>query len=172
VVRLTSGGILISDDGENWGVAISASGINTARLSAGTINTENISIMNERWPTFKWDASGLRAFAFTQSNGNISSYNISNYVTFDRFGIYGINGVTNFSPNTVTEIEKQANFALTWNGLFIRSNYRNGYVSVSPNDDITLYSYNSQKFNSIGSINNISDIYYFNNRSAFYYKYN
>jgi len=108
--------------------------------------------MNSNKPTFKWDSNGLKAFSFTENNNEITSYNINNYVNFDRFGIYGINGISNFAPKTVAEVEKKANFALTWNGLFIRSNYRSGYVSISPTDDITLYSYGNNNFNKIPPI--------------------
>lgn len=176
VLRITSGGILISNDGQQtWGVAISAYGINTERLSAGTINTENITIMNGNYPTFKWNGEGLYAYGFIENEGTISNYTNNKYVTFNRFGLYGVNDGTNFTPQTVSDIEKKANFALTWNGLFIRSNYRDGYVSISPTDDITLYSYSSKIFNEILPIENYlqidTDSTDFENNKANYYYY-
>lgn len=173
-VKLTSGGLLVSaDGGKTWGVAITGYGISTEYLRAGIIDADKINIYNGAYPTFRWDGYGIRALAYTvDENRKVTSYNPSNYVTFDRFGLYGINGLTNFIPNSVTDVEKKANFALTWNGLFIRSNYRSGYVSISPNDDIALYSYGSEKFNSIGLASSLDNLYYLDNRSAFYYQEN
>ena len=169
-VLLTSGGLLVSTDGgEHYGVAITGYGINADYLRAGIIDAEKVNILAGSYPTFRWDAHGIRAYAYTEQDGAITSYNASNYVTLDRFGLYGINGITSFVPNKVTDVEKKANFALTWNGLFIRSNYRRGYVSISPNDDIALYSYGSQGFSSIGPANALDELYYLDNRNAFYY---
>ena len=170
VVRLSSGGMLISTDGgETWGVAISGYGINTDYLTAGVIDADKINIMNGAYPTFKWDTNGLRALSFTQKNGTIGSYNAAQYVTYDRFGIYGINGILNFEPQNVTDVEKNSTFALTWNGLYIRSNYRDGYVSISPNDDITLYGYNIDKFQLYNKANPEFDQSYFEaNKNNFY----
>jgi len=94
---LTSSGVLISaDGGQTWGVAISGYGVNTNFLTAGVINADNINIMSGAWPTFKWDSLGLRAYGFTSDElGNIISYDPSRYVAHDKFGIYGINGLTN-----------------------------------------------------------------------------
>lgn len=171
-VKLTSGGLLVSaDGGKTWGVAITGYGISTEYLRAGIIDADKINIYNGAYPTFRWDGYGIRAIAYTaDENRKVTSYNPSNYVTFDRFGLYGINGITNFIPNSATDVEKKANFALTWNGLFIRSNYRRGYVSISPNDDIALYSYGSQSFSSIGEASTLDELYYLDNRNAFYYK--
>lgn len=150
IVRLTSGGIIISiDGGQTWGTAISGYGINTDRLTSGVINTEKLNIMSGSYPTFKWDANGLRALAFTSQDGMVTNYDISRYTTFNQFGIYGINGITDFIPQTVSDVEKNSSFALTWNGLYIRTSYRDGYVSVSPSDDIAMYSYGSKDFNLI-----------------------
>ena len=174
-VKLTSGGLLVSTDGgKTWGVAITGYGISTEYLRAGIIDADKINIYSGAYPTFRWDGYGIRALAYTaDENRNVTSYNPSNYVTFDRFGLYGINGITNFIPNSVTDVERKANFALTWNGLFIRSNYRSGYVSISPNDDITLYSYSSQYFGGARTNNlnndNFDELYYLINRNALYY---
>jgi hypothetical protein len=58
--------------------------------------------MSGAYPTFKWDSLGLRAYGFTvDNNGNILSYDPSKYVAHDRFGIYGINGLTDANFKTV-----------------------------------------------------------------------
>jgi len=108
--------------------------------------------MSGTYPAFRWDSRGLRAYAFeTGTDGAIYSYDPSRFVNYDRFGIYGINGLTEPNFTTVNEVEQRAMFALTWNGLFIRNSYRNGYVSISPNDDITLYSYGDNKFKRVNA---------------------
>ena len=144
VTRLASGGLLVSSDGgQTWGVAISGYGINANYLNVGTIDADKINIMSGTYPTFKWDALGLRAYAFeTDDNGiTIRSYDPTRFVAHDRFGIYGLSGsLVPPTLNTVSDVEENANFALTWNGLFIKSSHRDGYVRVSPTEDITLHS--------------------------------
>lgn len=143
VTRLASGGLLVSSDGgQTWGVAISGYGINTAYLSAGVIDADKINIMSGAFPTFKWDSLGLRAYGFTaDNNGNILSYDPSRYVAHDKFGIYGINGLTNANFQSTQDVKDNAVFGLTWDGLFIKSLHRDGYVSISSDDDITLREY-------------------------------
>ena len=143
ITRLSSAGILVSADGGNsWGVAISGYGINTSYLTAGQIDADKINIMSGAYPTFKWDSLGLRAYGFTaDDNGNILSYDPSKYVAHDRFGIYGIDGLTNKNFKTVQDVKDNAVFGLTWDGLFIKSVHRDGYVSISSEDDITLKEY-------------------------------
>ena len=143
ITRLASTGILISaDGGQTWGVAISGYGINTNYLSAGIIDADRINIMSGAWPTFKWDSLGLRAYGFTSDGqGNILSYDPSRYVAHDRFGIYGINGLTDANFQNIQDIKDNATFGLTWDGLFIKSTHRDGYVSIDSQEDITLNEY-------------------------------
>jgi hypothetical protein len=97
--------------------------------------------MSGAYPTFRWDAQGLRAYAYETSNGILRSYDPTKYVAHDRFGIYGLSGyLTPPILDTVTDVENNASFALTWNGLFIKSSHRDGYIRVSPTEDITLHS--------------------------------
>lgn len=143
ITRLTSTGILVSADGGNsWGVAISGYGINTNYLTAGQIDADKINIMSGAYPTFKWDSLGLRAYGFTaDDNGNILTYDPSKYVAHDRFGIYGIDGLTNANFKTAQDVKDNAVFGLTWDGLFIKSIHRDGYVSIDSENDITLREY-------------------------------
>ena len=143
VIRLTSGGILVSaDGGQNWGIAITGYGINANYINAGTIDADKINIMSGAYPTFKWDALGLRAYQFQTNNGVIYSYNPASYVTYDRWGIYGMNGyLVPPELESVADVEDKAIFALTWNGLFIKSTHRDGYVRISPTEDIVLKEY-------------------------------
>ena len=143
VTRLASAGILVSTDGgRSWGVAISGYGINTNYLSAGVIDADNINIMCGAWPTFRWDSLGLRAYAYeTDQNGSYVNYDPSKYVVFDRFGLYGINGLTDPQFTSTQDVKNSADFGLTWDGLFIRAKHRDGYVSIDSEDDITLKEY-------------------------------
>ena len=167
VTRLASGGLLVSSDGgQTWGVAISGYGINANYLNVGTIDADVVNIMSGAYPTFKWDALGLRAYAFETDNGVIRSYDPTRYVAHDRFGIYGLNGyLTPPELNTVSQVEENANFALTWNGLFIKSSHRDGYVRISPTEDIALYSTLNNtnairgKFGLLGEDNSGNEVY-------------
>lgn len=142
IVRLASSGILISSDGgQTWSTAITGYGINADRINTGVLDTNKIEILNGAYPTFKWDSRGLHAFSFTENGqGNIYSYDPSRYVTFDRFGLYGIRGLSldqaNF--NTVEDVQNNALFALTWNGLFIRNNHTHGSTSITPEEDLIV----------------------------------
>lgn len=147
VTRLASSGLLVSaDGGQTWGVAISGYGINTNYLSAGIIDADNINIMSGAFPTFRWDSKGLRAYGFVvdEGTGAVTSYDPSRFVVYDRFGIYGINGLTEPNFTNLADVENNSVFALTWNGLFMRSTHRNGYVRISPSEDIVLKQYNSE----------------------------
>lgn len=142
IVRLASGGLLVSaDGGQTWGTAITGYGINASYINAGVIDTNVLEILNGAYPTFKWDSRGLHAFSFTENGqGDIYSYDPSRYVTFDRFGLYGINGISldqaNF--NSVEEVQNNALFALTWNGLFIRNNHNQGFTAITPDNDLLI----------------------------------
>ena len=147
ITRLASSGLLVSaDGGQTWGVAISGYGINTNYLSAGIIDADNINIMSGAFPTFRWDSKGLRAYGFVvdEGTGAVTSYDPSRFVVYDRFGIYGINGLTEPNFTNLADVENNSVFALTWNGLFMRSTHRNGYVRISPSEDIVLKQYNNE----------------------------
>jgi hypothetical protein len=73
------------------------------------------------YPTFKWDANGLRAYGFTKSGDTITSFDPTTFVGYDKFGIYGIKDSLNPVFTSLNDVENNANFALTWNGLFMRS---------------------------------------------------
>lgn len=142
IVRLASSGILISSDGgQTWSTAITGYGINADRINTGVLDTNKIEILNGAYPTFKWDSRGLHAFSFTENEqGNIYSYDPSRYVTFDRFGLYGIRGLSLDQVNfeTVEEVQNNALFALTWNGLFIRNNHTHGSTAITPEEDLIV----------------------------------
>lgn len=56
IVRIVSGGILLTTDGgEHWGVGVTGGGINTAYLTAGQIDASKINIISGGFPCFRWD---------------------------------------------------------------------------------------------------------------------
>jgi len=86
-VKITSGGIFVTDDaGLTWKNAIRGDGISTDLLTAGKINTEQITVYNGDFPSFRWDPNGLNAYRFN----NDGSVDTSQFVRFDQFGIYGM----------------------------------------------------------------------------------
>ena len=66
------------------------------------------------------------------------AYDMSTYVRFDKYGLYGIKNNANFIANSPESIENNASFGVTWKGFFIKNSYTNGYVSISENDDIKV----------------------------------
>jgi hypothetical protein len=84
-------------------------------------------------PVFRWDAYGISAYDATWTTANeistISGVNSKKFVRFDKNGIYGINNAPSIDgqswhptgvgydndPNK--EIDANATFALTWEGL-------------------------------------------------------
>ena len=81
------------DGGITWNNAIRGDGITADVITTGKLNTENIVIYNEDSPSFSWDSKGINAYEIT-SNGA----NLSNYVRFDKFGLYGIKNNPDFNP--------------------------------------------------------------------------
>lgn len=159
IVRISSKGIQITEDGgEHWYLGITGSGISTRYLTSGVITTDKINVMDGNYPTFRWDKYGLSAFAYTLKDSAINNVNDSNFVRFDRFGIYGINTELskNWMPENEDEIWNTAKFGLTWKGFFLKNKYGNGYVSISSDDDFVVYDGNQKriKIGNIGTTNN------------------
>jgi hypothetical protein len=88
--------------------------------------------MNGDEPYFRWDAYGINAYYFDRKSDGFNSYDYGldtrKGVRFDRFGLYGfrdpvgpngkiVDGAL-WRPESIEEIRKYAQFALTWDGLF------------------------------------------------------
>ncbi len=139
-IKLTSGGLFLSQDGGvTWGSGIRGDGINTGYLTAGSILTNKITLMDGNFTTFRWDSDGLNAYD-RNDYGTI----FNRFVRFDRFGIYGIDQYTGdenaqtYSPSSIEEIFDDAKFGLTWDGFFMKNKYGNGYVTISSSDDLLV----------------------------------
>lgn len=136
--KITSGGLFISTDGgSTWKNAVRGEGISTQYLTAGSINANEINIMDGNFRTFRWDQTGINAYYNLGSNYGI---NLSKFVRFDHFGIYGIErpGEENYIPTSETDIWNDAKFGMTWNGFFVKNKYGGHYVEVSSTDDIRV----------------------------------
>lgn len=124
-IRLVGGAILARDpdgDGTSWRVLLSPEGINAKMITAGQIDTSVLQIMNKDEPYFRWDALGLTAYYFDENdNKYLHGLDTNQGVRFDRFGLYGYRGVDGLTwhPSSIDDIEKNAQFALTWDGLFL-----------------------------------------------------
>jgi hypothetical protein len=82
--------------------------------------------MSGEEPVFRWDAYGISAYdAIWYEDGQlrtISGVNSKKFVRFDKYGIYGVNNVAGidgatWSPKKSEDIEGNASFYLTWDGL-------------------------------------------------------
>jgi hypothetical protein len=77
-------------------------------------------------PAFRWDSKGLGAYF---KNEEWKGYNLNKYVRFNQYGLYGANNPEN-EINSLEDIHKYADFALTWEKFLLRSKHGNGYVSI------------------------------------------
>jgi hypothetical protein len=105
-------------------------------ITAGVVNTGEIALMNYDEPVFRWDTFGISAYdaewTDTEAGSVISNVNSKKFVRFDKYGIYGINEVgsidgANWKPGEIKDINDNATFALTWEGLKVTGN--NGTVA-------------------------------------------
>ena len=125
-LRLIGGAILLSKQNANgiqeWTTGITSQGVSASLITAGLVNTKEIQIMNYDKPTFRWDSMGISAFQLTTQEGEVSKVNFGKFVRFDQYGIYGIeNADSSWYATNITDIEDKGNFALTWEGLFVKT---------------------------------------------------
>lgn len=127
-LKITSGGIVFSDDGgETWTTMMKAGQIGVQFLSAGSISTSKITIMDGTAPAFRWDTNGITAYWNGKDDTtpyDSPDFKMNRFVRFDKFGIYGYNGSDddkNFVPLTEAEVRSNSIFSLTWSGLLIHS---------------------------------------------------
>ena len=149
IVRLVSGGILITNNGgDTWAAGITGNGINASYLTAGQIDASRINIISGGFPTFRWDTNGISAYRFNLEEGTNKPTNTSlgNFVRFDQYGLYGINtgNDLDFVVKDLDEVKKFAQFGLTWDGFFLKSNHTkgdysvNGRIEISSDEDIQV----------------------------------
>ena len=169
-LRLTSGAILLKgtnpENGQKiWKTGLTAEGISASLVTAGTINTSEISIMNGSEPTFRWDTHGITAYDFDNSVSNTSfTINKNKGIRFDRFGIYGYSGIDGetWKPtginSGVNSIEDRSTFYLTWEGLKVtteNSIVRIGKHTSLSNPDVISVTSGATKTFSVDSLGNV-----------------
>lgn len=159
-LKITSGGIVFSDDGgETWTTMMKAGQIGVQFLSAGSISTSKITIMDGTTPAFRWDTNGISAYwsgkdYLTPESNPVLKMN--RFVRFDKFGIYGYNNGndddnTNFVPANEEEVRSNSMFSLTWSGLLIRSIQKDssnnvvGSIEINNKYDIVVKKGNKDK---------------------------
>lgn len=145
---------MFSDDGgETWTTMMKAGQIGVQFLSAGSISTSKITIMDGTTPAFRWDTNGITAY--WNGKDSITPYDspdfkMNRFVRFDKFGIYGYNGSDddkNFVPLTEAEVRSKSMFSLTWSGLLIHSiekdesNKDIGSIEINNKYDIVVSKY-------------------------------
>jgi hypothetical protein len=93
---LVAGAILFSKKDENgqhrWVTGVTSEGISANLITAGSINTRNISIMDSTNELFRWDKYGISAFAYNDFEDVTSGLKKDRFVRFDQYGLYGIDG--------------------------------------------------------------------------------
>ena len=135
-LKITNEGISFSNDGgTSWHQAITGDGIDIGAVYTGKLNTNEIVIGNDEEPSFRWDKYGISAY---KNEGEDSPYDLSTFVRFDQYGLYGITDNVNFKARSLQDIKNQAYFGITWDGFFIRNSYTNGYVSISNDNDFQV----------------------------------
>ena len=166
VLRIVSGGVFLSTDGGlTWNTGITGNGINANYITSGQIDVERINVLNGSFSSFRWDKTGISAYEFSQNQqtGEPSNFNYGKFVRLDQYGLYAINGNSEFDsskkdPDGLVgedKIWKSANFALTWKGFMIKSNQVNGgYVSITSNDDIQVFSAPNKERVKLGLLEN------------------
>jgi hypothetical protein len=74
-------------------------------------------------PAFRWDEHGINAYD-KETVGDKEVINPRKFVRFDRHGLYGIDAYgedETYQPEALEQIHRDANFALTWNGLTVET---------------------------------------------------
>lgn len=134
-VIIDSEGIRISSDGGvNWTTAINGRGINIGTVYTGTLNTDQIVIGSEDNPSFRWDKSGISAY---KSNVD-GTYDLKTYVRYDQYGLYGIKN-DQFKADSLDDVLDKAHFAVTWDGFFIKNDYKGGgRVEITSDNDFRV----------------------------------
>lgn len=161
--KITSGGVFISTDGGlSWKNAIRGDGIATQYLTSGSINTENITILDGVNPSFRWDSLGINAYSKkVDTEGNLIGYYPKQFVRFDQYGLYGLkkDEKDEFDPTQLSitygispeeVIWSNAQFGLTWKGFFLHN--EDGSVQISSNEDFMVKDANNKRRVQIGRI--------------------
>lgn len=131
-LRAIGGAILLKQKDEEgndkWVTGMTSKGVSADLLTAGRVDTGKIHIMNGGQPTFRWDDHGISAYNFKDNEGIITQDKFKG-VRFDRFGLYGYQGIDGetWQPKSINgqddvgTIEDYSTFYLTWEGLKVKN---------------------------------------------------
>ena len=136
-VIINSEGIRVSSDGgQNWQTAIDGQGINIGTIYTGTLNTNQVVIGSDDNPSFRWDKAGISAY---KSNEETGVYDLQTFVRYDQYGLYGIKNNGTFKAQSLDDVLEKAHFAVTWDGFFIKNNYKGGgRVEITSDNDFRV----------------------------------
>lgn len=132
IVRLTSGGIVLSvDGGQSWTTGITGNGINADVITTGRLDTDRIRIFGNNMQTFEWNSKGISAFAWNENQGVSTNVDYSKFVRYDQYGLYGYMGDTAWEASNISDVLNNSIFSLTWKGLnFNLSGGQGGFSAV------------------------------------------
>ena len=158
-VIINSEGIQVSSDGgATWRTAINGEGINAGLVRAGSLNTNEVIIGNNNYPSFRWDKAGISAYKSTsqtleEDGQTIDVYDLQTYVRYDQYGLYGVKDGGTFKANSLQDVLNKAHFAVTWDGFFIKNSYEDGgRVSITSDNDFQVIDGNEIERVKIGSL--------------------
>ena len=167
-MKLSATGLKASKNaGRSWTTVIDADSVNTNMLSNGKIDVNNITIMDGDQTSFRWDAAGLNAYGYDEGTINPDpnkNYSKSNFVRFDKFGVYGVLSNIDkeeFIPENIEDIKSVANFGLTWDGFFIKNSYTDGYVSISSDEDFQVVANDTERIKIGALTRNVDGSYHY-----------
>ena len=147
MTKITSGGVFITTDGGvTWKNAIRGDGVATQWLTAGSVNTNKITILDGTQPAFRWDSQGINAF-----DSDEEGVHLGTFVRFDKYGVYGIKDYNsgsennNYIPANESAIWSDAAFGMTWDGFFMKNKRGSHRVEISSTDDIQVVATSSDE---------------------------
>lgn len=174
IVRLVSGGILLSNDnGRTWNIGITGNGISADYITTGSLNAGRINIYgNQNFPSFRWDKTGINSYMYElDASQKPIAFDYGKFIRFDRYGLYGYydstgtSGESEFSPTSVDSIVNNDNvkFGFVWDNFFLKTTHgtSKGLVKISSENDIQIFSdyTNNVERIKIGLIDEANDIY-------------
>lgn len=137
MLKLTSLGVLLTTDGgETWTTGVSGDGVSTETLTAGNINTDVITVLNEGVPQYRWDTNGISAYWVDETS---KSMWLNKFIRLDQHGLYGVSNFQGKEDQTkktfATEDEIWDNaatrFALTWKGFLLKNSSGRGEIEIN-----------------------------------------
>lgn len=140
ILRIVSDGIYVSNDGGITYVnAMRGDGISASLLNAGVINTSLITVANGNTPSFHWDSYGISAFKWEVADGDQQAFDLSTFVRFDQFGLYGIKDKeVDWHPLKLQDVVNEAHFSITWDGFSLRTGDDSG-IRITPENHFIIY---------------------------------